>query len=251
MKGIILAGGEGTRLLPCTRVTNKHLLPVYNKPVIYYAIEKLVEADIDKIMIITSPWHINDFVDLLGSGQMFTSKKSGKQIQIVYGIQNKPSGIADGLWIAKDYIGNDNCVLYLGDNIFEDDISEYIKNFEGEGAVVFLKVVQDPKRFGIATLDENNNVLEIKEKPENPRSNFAVTGCYIYDKTVFERIIGQPKSERGEYEITYVNNLYVQAGKLKAVLLKKEWFDAGTFDSLLEVSNFMAEKFKKTKESAL
>lgn len=243
MKGVILAGGFGKRLYPVTKVTNKHLLPVYNKPIIYYAIEKLVEAEIDRIMIVTSPHHINDFVNLLGSGQDFISKKHpGKQIQIVYGIQNEPSGVAQGLYIAKDYVGNDNCVLYLGDNIFEDNVSDYIKNFSGEGAVVFLKEVKDPERFGIATIDENYNVLEIEEKPKNPKSNLAVTGLYIYDNTVFDKMIGQPKSERGEYEITYINNLYIKEGKLKAVLLQKEWFDAGTFDSLLEASNFMKRK---------
>jgi len=242
MKGVILAGGFATRLHPVTKVTNKHLLPIYKKPLIYYAIEKLVEAEIDRIMIVISPQHANDFVNLLGSGQDFISKKTGKQIQIIYGIQNEPSGIAQGLWIAKDYVGSDNCVLYLGDNIFEDDINEYIKNFKGEGAVVFLKEVKDPERFGIATVDKNNNVLGIEEKPKNPKSNLAVTGLYIYDNTVFNKMIGQAKSARGEYEITYINNLYIKEGKLKAVLLQKEWFDAGTFDSLFEASKFYKEK---------
>lgn len=244
MKGVILAGGFATRLRPITKVTNKHLLPVYKKPMIYYAIEKLVEAEIDRIIIVTSPQHINDFVNLLGSGQDFISRRTGKQIQIIYGIQNKPSGIAQGLWIAKDYIGNNNCVLYLGDNIFEDDVSEYIKNFKGEGATVFLKEVKDPERFGIAQVDENNNVLGIEEKPKNPESNLAVTGLYIYDNTVFDKMVGQPKSARGEYEITYVNNLYIKERKMKAVLLKKQWFDAGTFDSLLKVANFMRKKYE-------
>src|SRR3989338_11136322 len=147
MKSVILAGGKATRLNPLTLVTNKHLLPVYDKPVIYYAIEKLVSSGIDRIMIVTSPGHIHDFVQLLGSGQNFVSVKSGKQIQIVYGIQNEPSGIADGLYIAKDYVGTDNCVLYLGDNIFEDEIKKQIKDFK-DGATVFLKKVSDPKRFG-------------------------------------------------------------------------------------------------------
>jgi glucose-1-phosphate thymidylyltransferase len=152
MKGVILTGGFGTRLHPVTKVTNKHLLPIFNKPVIYYGIEKLVEAGIDKIMIITNPQFVEGFVNLLGSGQDFISKNTGKQIQIVYGIQNEPSGIAQGLWIAKDYVGNDNCVLYLGDNIFEDDISEYIKQFK-DGATIFLKEVSDPKRFGVAVIN--------------------------------------------------------------------------------------------------
>jgi len=244
MKGVILAGGFGTRLHPVTKVTNKHLLPVFNKPVIYYGIEKLVEVGIDEIMIVTSPQHINDFVNLLGSGQDFISKNSQKQIQIVYGIQNEPSGIAQGLWIAKNYVGNDNCVLYLGDNIFEDDISEYIKNFQN-GAIVFLKEVNDPERFGIAMIDKNNKVIEIQEKPLNPPSNLAVTGLYVYDNTVFNKMIGQPKSERGEYEITYINNLYIKEQKLKAIKLQKEWFDIGTFESLLLASKFYETKNKK------
>ena len=178
MKGVILAGGEGTRLRPLTLVTNKHLLPIYDKPVIYYAIEKLVEAGIDRIMIVTSPKQVEDFVNLLGSGQNFISKNTGKQVQIVYGIQNRPSGIADGLYIAKDYVGADDCVLYLGDNILEDDISEHIENFKS-GALVFLKEVKDPERFGIATLDEKGHVLEIVEKPSNPKSILAVVGLYV------------------------------------------------------------------------
>jgi len=247
MKGVILAGGFATRLNPVTKATNKHLLPVYNKPVIYYGIEKLVEAGIDKIMIVTSPQHVEGFVNLLGSGQDFISKKTGKQIQIVYGIQNEPSGIAEGLWIAKDYVGDDNCILYLGDNIFEDDISEYVKQFQG-GALVFLKEVKDPKRFGVAVLDKNNDVLQIEEKPQNPKSNLAVTGLYVYDNTVFNKMIEQPKSERGEYEITYINNLYIQEGRLKAVSLKKEWFDIGTFESLLTASEFYEDKNTKNEK---
>ena len=245
MKAVILAGGFGTRLFPITKVTNKHLLPIYKKPLIYYGIEKLIEMGIDRIMIIISPQHANDFVNLLGSGQDFISKETGKQIQIVYGIQNEPSGIAQGLWIAKDYIGNDDCVLYLGDNIFEDnDINDKIRSFK-EGALVFLKEVKDPERFGIAVIDENKNVLEIEEKPKTSKSNLAVTGLYVYDKTVFSKMINQPTSDRGEYEITYINNLYAKEKKLKAILLQKEWFDAGTFNSLLEASIFYNEKENK------
>ena len=244
MKAVILAGGKATRLHPLTLVTNKHLLPVYDKPVIYYAIEKLVSSSIDRIMIVTSPNHIHDFVQLLGSGQNFISKKSGKQIQIVYGIQNEASGIADGLYIAQDYVGDDNCILYLGDNIFEDDIEKYVKSFK-DGAMIFLKQVRDPKRFGIAEVDKAKNVISIQEKPKNPRSNLAVVGLYIYDNSVFTKMIGQPKSKRGEYEITYINNKYMNEKKLKAVVLKKEWFDIGTVESLLEASNFNRKKIKK------
>lgn len=244
MKGVILAGGDGTRLRPLTLVTNKHLLPVYNKPVIYYAIEKLVGAGVDRIMIVTSPKQVEDFVNLLGSGQNFISKNTGRQIQIVYGIQNRPSGIADGLHIAKDYIGTDDCVLYLGDNILEDDISKHINNFK-KGALVFLKEVKDPERFGVATVDKKGRVLEVVEKPVNPKSNLAVVGVYVYDNKVFDKMIGQPTSERGEYEITYLNNKYIEEGTLKSVLLKKEWFDVGSVDALLEANNFMSKKIHK------
>jgi len=146
MKGVILAGGKGTRLEPFTHITNKHLLPVYNKPVIYYAVQKLVSAGIDRIMIVTSPEHIDDFVKILGSGQDFASKKTDRQTQIVYGIQKIPGGIAEGLHIAKDYVGSDNCVLYLGDNVIEEGIGEHIKNFK-DGATVFLKEVQKSVQF--------------------------------------------------------------------------------------------------------
>lgn len=242
MKGVILAGGSGTRLSPFSLITNKHLLPVYDKPVICYAIEKLVSAGIDRIMIITSPHHVNDFIKILGSGESFKSKRNNQQIQIVYGIQNTPSGVADGLYIAKEYVGSDSCVLYLGDNIIEDDLSEHINNFQ-EGALVFLKEVKDPGRFGVASVNNLGNILKIEEKPEFPETNLAVTGIYVYDNTVFEKMIGQPKSSRGEYEITYINNKYIEEGKLRAQFLKKDWFDVGTIDSLLGASNLM--KYKK------
>jgi glucose-1-phosphate thymidylyltransferase len=242
MKAVILAGGSGTRLQPLTLVTNKHLLPVYDKPVIYYAVEKLVHAGIDKIMIVTAPHCIDSFVKLLGSGQRFVPKKSGaKQIQIVYGIQNEPNGIAYGLYIAKEYIGNDNCILYLGDNIIMDDIAPAIENFKG-GASIFLKRVQNPKRFGIATVNSKGNVVSIEEKPKKPKSDLAVVGLYMYDSSVFEKMIRQPKSARGEYEITYINNKYIEAGALQAHILKKEWFDIGTIESLHEAASFMKKR---------
>lgn len=242
MKGVILAGGTGSRLHPITLAANKHLLPIYDKPVIYYAVEKLIEAGINKIMLVTSPDQIEAFVRLLGSGQRFLPKSStAKQIQIIYGIQNEPNGIAYGLYIAKEFVGNDNCVLYLGDNIFEDDLSEPINNFTG-GATVFLKKVKDPKRFGVAHLSRDGKVRGIEEKPAKPKSSHAVTGVYIYDATVFDKMIGQPKSDRGEYEITYINNRYIEENALRAHHLKKEWFDIGTIDSLHRASTFMKNK---------
>jgi glucose-1-phosphate thymidylyltransferase len=244
MKGVILAGGSGTRLYPLTKVTNKHLLPLYDKPVIFYAIEKLVEAGVERLMIVTSPHHLDDFVHLLGSGEHFISQKTGKQIQIVYGIQNAPNGIAYGLYIARDYVGDDNCILILGDNIFEDDLTDHVKNFKG-GAKVFLKDVKDPERFGIAHFDKQGKIKEIIEKPKNPKSNKAVVGIYMYDNTVFKKMIGQPVSARGEKEITWVNNKYLEEGALSHAVLKKTWYDVGTIDDLLQGSIYMKKKHGK------
>ena len=244
MKAVILAGGSGTRLQPLTLVTNKHLLPVYDKPVIYYAIEKLVDAGVTKIMVVTAPHHIDSFVRLLGSGQHFVPKRTtAKQIQIVYGIQNEPNGIAYGLFIAEDYIGKDNCVLFLGDNIFLDDITPAIKKFK-KGAAVFLKKVRDPKRFGIATV-KRGKITSLEEKPAKPKGDLAVTGLYIYDNTVFKKIRKVSPSERGEYEITDVNKLYLEEGSLHFNMLKKEWFDIGTIESLHKASRFMKKHPKK------
>jgi glucose-1-phosphate thymidylyltransferase len=244
MKGVILAGGNGTRLHPLTLVTNKHLLPVYDKPVIYYAIEKLVSAGITKIMIVTSPQEVAKFVSLLGSGQNFISKVTGKQIQIVYGVQNEPRGIAEGLWIAKDYVGEEDCLLCLGDNIIEDEIGKPVSDFKG-GATVFLKKVSDPQRFGVASLDRTGRVLTIEEKPKKPKSDLAVIGLYIFDNSVFKKMIGQPLSKRGEYEITYITNKYIKEKKLKAVLLEKEWFDIGTIESLMTAGLFRKNQISK------
>lgn len=241
MKGVILAGGNGTRLHPLTKITNKHLLPLYDKPVIFHAVEKLVNAGIDRIMIVLSPQYLDDFVSVLGSGQDFKSKNTGHQIQIVYGIQNEPGGIAQGLCIAHDFVGNDSVTLHLGDNIIEDDISEHVANFK-TGAKIFIKEVADPERFGVATLDKDNKVVEIVEKPEKPASNLAVVGIYIYDNSVFDRMDGQPKSDRGEYEITWVNNSYISDDSLQAENVEGAWFDVGNFDSLLNASNYMKEK---------
>ncbi len=242
MKAVILAGGSGTRLHPLTLATNKHLLPVYDRPVIYYAIQKLVDAGITKIMVVTSPHHIDSFVKLLGSGQRFIPReKDGKQIQIVYGIQNEANGIAYGLYIAKDYVGTDSCALYLGDNIIMDDIRPAVEDFTS-GATVFLKEVADPERFGVATMNAEGRITAIEEKPASPQSNLAVTGLYLYDNSVFEKIKDVPQSERGEYEITSINSMYLEEGTLQAQILKEEWFDIGTIDSLQEASLFMKKK---------
>jgi glucose-1-phosphate thymidylyltransferase len=249
MKGVILAGGNGTRLHPLTKITNKHLLPLYNKPVIFHAVEKLVNAGIDRIMIVLSPQYLDDFVSVLGSGQDFKSKNGDHQIQIVYGIQNEPGGIAQGLCIARDFVANDSVTLHLGDNIIEDDITEHVRGFAG-GAKVFLKEVHDPERFGVATLDAQKRVTEIIEKPKEPKTNLAVVGVYIYDNTVFSKMEGQPRSDRGEYEITWVNNRYIDEGTLDAGTVTGAWFDIGTFDSLLRASNYMQEKHLASSKNA-
>ncbi len=241
MKGIITAGGSGTRLYPLTAATNKHLLSLYDKPVIYYAVDKLVNAGIDQIMIVTNPQHIEDFVKLFGSGKDFISKKTGKQIQIVYTVQNEPNGIGHTLSVARDYIGNDSCLLYLGDNVFEDDIEPHIRNFKS-GAKIFLKQVPDPERFGIAELDKRGRVISIVEKPKKPKSSYAVTGLYMYDNSIVEKSRHQKRSARGEFEITALNNLYIKEGRMRAAILEKEWFDIGTFDSLLDASLYMRNK---------
>ncbi|TSC67136.1 MAG: glucose-1-phosphate thymidylyltransferase [Parcubacteria group bacterium Gr01-1014_72] len=241
MKAIIMAGGDGTRLRPLTHAVNKHLLPVYDRPVIYYAVEKVVEAGIDRIMLVTSPEYVGSFVRLLGSGKDFISKRTGSQIQIVYGIQNTASGIAYGLHIAADYIGKESCLLYLGDNIFEDSLAPYVTSFK-TGATVFLKKVPDPERFGVATLNKNGRVVAIEEKPEHPKSDLAVLGAYLYDNTVFDTVRDQPLSDRGELEISYVNSKFIEQGTLTAHTLTKRWFDIGTPDALLEAANYMKER---------
>lgn len=246
MKGVILAGGSGTRLAPLTLATNKHLLPLYDRPIIYYSIEKMIQAGIAKIMIVTSGTHIEDFVKLLGSGQNF-HMPDGKQLQIVYGIQNEPRGICEGLHIAEDYVGGDNCVLLLGDNLFEDDLSPYIRDFKG-GATIFLKKVPDPHRFGIAEFDKRGRVVSVEEKPKKPKSDYAVTGCYIYDPSVFKKLLDNTLSTRGEFEIGHVNNKYAEEGALAAVLLKRPWFDVGTFDSLLDASVHMRKNKRASKK---
>ncbi len=244
MKAIITAGGSGTRLHPLTLAINKHLLSLYDKPIIYHSIEKLVEAGIHKIMIVTSPHHVGDFVKILGSGHNFISPVTGKQIQIVYGIQNEPNGIAYVIHIARDYIAKDDFVLYLGDNIIEDNIGEHIKNRK-DGATIFLKKVKDPERFGVAQVDKNNKVLSIEEKPKKPKSDLAVTGIYLFDNSALEKTLQIKPSKRGEYEITDVINLYIKEKKLNAVRLTKKWFDTGTFDSMLDAANFMKRKYAK------
>ena len=238
MKGVILAGGNGTRLYPLTKVTNKHLLPVYNKPMIYYPIERLVSAGITDIIIVTGKENAGNFMNLLGSGKEFGAR-------FHYTLQDEAGGIAHALSLVQGFVKDDSMTVILGDNIILDDISEDVKTFEA-GARIFLKEVKDPQRFGVPEFDENNKIKRIEEKPKEPKSNYAVTGIYQYDSTVFDKISKLKPSARGELEITDVNNLYLEEGKLSHAFLKEPWLDAGTFESLLEASNILKERLNKS-----
>jgi|SRR3989344_8888445 len=236
MKGIILAGGTGSRMLPCTKVTNKHLLPVYDKPMIYYPLQTLIDAGIKEILIVSGPGHAGDFLNLLGSGKEFG-------VRLTFEIQDEAGGIAQALGLAEKFAGKDPVTVILGDNIFEDDMKSHIQSFSG-GAKIFLKEVHDPERFGVAEL-KGEKVLGIEEKPKKPKSNWAVTGLYIYDNDVFKIIKTLKPSGRGELEITDVNNYYVKKGTMHAAVFKGFWSDAGTFDSLLRASQLVKEKTEK------
>lgn len=236
MKGIILAGGEGTRLKPLTKVTSKQLLPVYDKPMIFYPLETLLRGGIKEILIIIASERAGDFLNLLGSGKEFGAK-------FTYEIQDKPEGLAQAFVIGADFIGEDNVTMILGDNIFEDDFSETIKNFQS-GANIFAKEVPDPERFGVVKFDERMKAVEIEEKPRIYLSNYAITGLYIYDNRVVEAAKQVRLSARGEYEITELHNWYLKRGELKVDIVKGEWIDAGTFDTLLRASILAAEKKK-------
>ncbi|PIZ71121.1 spore coat protein [Candidatus Peregrinibacteria bacterium CG_4_10_14_0_2_um_filter_43_11] len=237
MKGIILAGGAGTRLHPITKVTSKQLLPVYNKPMIFYPLETLLKAGITDILIIIAPENAGDFVRLLGSGKEFGAK-------FTYEVQEKPEGLAQAFIIGASFIGNDSVAMILGDNLFEDDFSEAVKNFKS-GASIFLKDVPDPQRFGIAEIDADLNVLSVEEKPKIPKSKYAITGLYMYDNTVVEKAKNITPSARGELEITGLHDMYLKEGNLNAVILKGKWLDTGTFESLHEASCFAREKALK------
>lgn len=239
MKGAVLAGGKGTRLYPLTKVVNKNILPIYNRPLIYYPILTLRDAGIKDILIISGPGHAGQFLDLLGSG-----KELG--IDLSYDIQEEPKGIAHGLKVAEDFADQGPMALILGDNIYEENLKSAVKDFknQGKGAKIVLKEVDDPRRFGVAEL-KGDKVIGIEEKPKNPKSNWIVTGFYMFDKRVFEFIDNLKPSERGEYEITDLNNLYLKEGTLTYHKTDGEWIDAGTFDSLLRANNFVAQKNKK------
>jgi glucose-1-phosphate thymidylyltransferase len=240
MKGVILAGGLGTRLYPLTHVTNKHLLPVYDKPMIFYPIQTLVSAGITDILIVTSGPHVGHFLGTLRNGRELGVR------HLEYAYQERPDGgIADALALAEDFADGGPIAVILGDNTTDADISGAVKNFD-EGALVFLKKVHDPHRFGVAVFDEQDSqkIVGIEEKPREPRSNFAVTGLYIYDYSVFEfiRQCDPGYAGRNELEITQVNNYYLNAGKLRWHELNGFWSDAGTFQSLFHSSRYWAER---------
>lgn len=233
MKGVILAGGKGTRLYPLTKVTNKHLLPVGKEPMIYNPIKQLLSAGIKDILIVTSTEHMGHVVNLLGSGKDF-------ECQFTYKVQENADGIADALLLAEDFASGDKIVVILGDNICDTSIKESVEAFEKQesGARILLKKVGDPERYGVAAIDEKN-VIQIEEKPMHPESDFAVIGYYMYDKNVFEYIRQIYPSERGELEITSVNNIYIQNKKLEFDIIEGNWTDAGTIESLQYANELM------------
>ncbi|MDD4995657.1 MAG: sugar phosphate nucleotidyltransferase [Patescibacteria group bacterium] len=236
MKGIILAGGHATRLRPLTKMTSKQLLPVYNKPMIYYPLTTLLNAGIKEILLIIAPEYAGHFLHLLGSGREF-----GPDVKFSYEIQDSPRGLADAFIVGENFIGDESVAMILGDNIFEHDFSEDIRTFE-RGGRIFAIEVPDPERFGVVEFDENNKVISIEEKPKVPKSRFAIPGLYIFDNRVVDFAKGVKPSARGEIEIVDLHRRYLDLGELDVRRVEGKWFDAGTFDSLLDAGNFLREK---------
>ncbi|MDO8648403.1 MAG: sugar phosphate nucleotidyltransferase [Candidatus Peregrinibacteria bacterium] len=235
MKGVLICGGMGTRLRPLTDITNKSLLPVYDKPLVLYPLQVLLDAGIKDIAVITGPEHMTQITQFLGDG----SKYGGT---FAYKVQEKPGGIAQALALAEEFAEGSRICAMLGDNVFFDDLSPMIKEFK-KGARVFLKEVPDPERFGVAELDKDGKmVLSLEEKPKAPKSNLAVTGCYLYDERCFAMIRKLKPSPRGELEITDLSALYLEEKSLTASVLKDEWIDAGTFESLFRAAELVRER---------
>ncbi len=236
MKGVILAGGLGSRLFPCTKITNKHLLPVYDRPMIHYPIEALVGAGIRDILIVTGGSFAGDFLQLLGNGREFGLK------ELHYTYQEGEGGIADALRLAADFADGGRLCVILGDNILERSIAPAVAAYRAQpsGARILLKEVDDPQRFGVPVFD-GRRIVRIEEKPARPLSSYAVTGIYFYDHQVFEMISQLRPSDRGELEISDVNNMYIEKGQLEWSVLDGWWTDAGTFPSLLRASNLVAQ----------
>ncbi|MFF2157529.1 sugar phosphate nucleotidyltransferase [Paenibacillus chitinolyticus] len=235
MKGIILAGGTGSRLFPLTKVTNKHLLPVGKYPMLYHSLIKLKQAGIQDILIVTGKEHMGDVVNLLGSGRDFS-------LTFTYKVQDEAGGIAQALGMAEHFVGSEQMVVILGDNVFEEDISAYVDKFrkQSAGAKILIQEVPDPQRYGVPEL-HGDNIISIEEKPVHPRSNYAVTGIYMYDSQVFDIIKTLTPSARGELEITDVNNAYIEQGKLTFDILQGWWTDAGTHSSLARANELAKE----------
>lgn len=234
MKGIILAGGKGTRLRPLTIVTSKQLLPIYNKPMIFFPLETLINAGIKDILIIVAPDHAGDFLKLLGSGKEFGC-------DFTYEVQEEARGLADAFLVGEKFIGTDDVAMILGDNIFDDDFSEAIRTFKSGGRV-FAKKVPDPERFGVVEFDQNQKAISIVEKPEHPKSEYAVTGLYIYDNTVIEKAKSLKPSPRGEIEITDLNNLYLKEGTLDMAMVTGQWLDTGTFEAMFQATEYVRNR---------
>ncbi len=237
MKGVILAGGTGSRLYPLTKITNKHLLPVYDKPMIYYPLHTLIDAGLDEIMIVSGRGHAGHFLELLGSGAEFG-------VHLTYEIQEEAGGIAQALGLAEDFADDDDVAVILGDNIFQDNVLDAVQSFES-GAHVFLKEVTDANRFGVAEI-AGDRIISIEEKPAKPKSNYAVTGLYLYDNDVFNVISTLKPSGRGELEITDVNNEYIRQSAMSYSVLAGFWSDAGTFESLLR-AGMMVARYRERK----
>lgn len=238
LKGVILAGGLGKRLDPLTKVTNKHLLPIFNKPMIYYPILTLLDAGIRDILLVTGGNNAGDFLRLLGDGSEFGLK------HIHYTYQKGEGGIAEALGLAEHFADNSKIVVMLGDNIIGGNITRFVNHFikQKEGARILIKRVSDPRRFGVASI-RGNKIIKIVEKPTRPRSNFIVTGIYMYDAQVFDIIKTLKPSGRGELEITDVNNMYIERGQMKFDILDSWWSDSGTFESLLRANILVSKKF--------
>ena len=239
MKGVILAGGLGTRLYPLTKITNKHLLPVFDRPMVHYPIQCLINAGIEDILIVTGGNSAGDFLQLLGNGSDFGLKG------LNYTYQQGEGGVADALRLAEHFADGEPIVVVLGDNLIEGNIKKAVDDYraqiaEGGGAKILLKEVHDPERFGVADL-KGEKVVSIEEKPKHPKSNLAVIGIYMYDARVFDIIKTLEPSDRGELEITDVNNCYIRDGSMTYEVLDGWWTDAGTFDSLLKATNLVAE----------
>ncbi|MHC4641140.1 MAG: sugar phosphate nucleotidyltransferase [Planctomycetota bacterium] len=236
LRGIVLAGGTGTRLMPLTKVTNKHLLPVGQKPMIYYPIEKMTSIGIEEILIVTGIEHMGDVVSLLGSGKQFGCR-------FTYKVQDEAGGIAQALGLAENFTQGKPVVIILGDNLFEASLKDHADRFISQktGARVLLKQVPNPKRFGVAQVSEGR-IIGIEEKPKKPKSDYAITGIYFYDNSVFDIIRALKPSARGELEITDVNNAYIEQGQLAYDMLDGWWTDAGTFESLDRANDLVVKE---------